>query len=282
MNLACTTSSRRATDPWRWSRGLLAALFLLVLAPAMAAPTATDAGMPAFPALTGPVVDEAHLLPADTFAALSRKLADYARATSTQVVVVTLPTLKGYPIDEYGYQLGRHWGIGQKGKNNGVLLIVDAGERQVRIEVGYGLEGTLTDAQSFGIIHNIIVPQFAKGAYAAGIVAGADEIISVLGTQHQADQHAQVQQRNGTGFLLLLVFLFVLLPLFGALLGRGGRGGPGSGGRGGGLGWLGWLALGMLSGGGGGFGGGGFGGGGFGGFSGGGGSFGGGGASGGW
>ena len=283
VNPAGGTNSWRTADPWRWSRGLLAAMFLFALAPAVtapavAAPTATDAGMPAFPALTGPVVDDAHLLPPDVFAALSRKLADYARATSTQLVVVTLPTLKGYPIDEYGYQLGRHWGIGQKGKNNGVLLIVDAGERRVRIEVGYGLEGTLTDAQSFWIIHNVIVPQFAKGAYAAGIVDGADQILSVLGTRRQADQHAQVQQRTGTGFLLLLVFLFVLLPLLGALLGRGGRGGPGGGGRGGGLGWLGWLALGMLSGGGGG----GFGGGGFGGFSGGGGSFGGGGASGGW
>jgi len=247
---------------------------------ASAAPNPPQGGMPPFPALTGPVVDGAHLLPADVFSSLSQKLAAYSRETGTQLVVVTLPTLKGYPIDDYGYQLGRHWGIGQKGKNTGALLIVDAGEKQLRIEVGYGLEGVLTDAQSFGIIHNVIIPHFKKGDYAGGVVAGTDAILAVLGDQHQAVKQRQVRDRSGTGFLMLLMLFFVLLPLIRAMFGRGGRGGPRSGGGSG----LGWLALGMLGGalgGGGGFGGGGFGGGG-GGFSGGGGSFGGGGASGGW
>jgi uncharacterized protein len=263
---------------------LLASLLLFALIPASAAQNALNAGMPPFPALTGPVVDDAHLLPEDVFDQLSQKLAAYAHANGTQVVVVTLPTLNGYPIDYYGYQLGRHWGIGQKGKNNGVLLIVDAGERQVRIEVGYGLEGTLTDAQSFLIYHNVIVPRFRKGDYAGGITAGTDAILSVLGGHLQATQQRQVRERSGTGFLMLLILFFALSPLLRAMSGRGGWGGPGRWGGG----WLGWLALGMLAGGrgggfgGGGFGGGGFGGGGFGGFSGGGGSFGGGGASGGW
>jgi uncharacterized protein len=261
----------------RGRSGLLASLLLLAAIPASVAQNAPDAAMPAFPPLTGPVVDEAHLLPADVFQRLSQRLAGYAQANGTQVVVVTLPTLNGYPIDEYGYQLGRHWGIGQKGKNNGVLLIVDSGEHQMRIEVGYGLEGTLTDAQSFLIIHNVITPRFRKGDYAGGITAGADAILSVLGGHPLAAQQ-QVRERGGTGFLMFLILLFVLSPLLRALLGRG----QGYGGYGGG--WLGWLALGMLSSGrGGGYGGGGFGGGGFGGgFSGGGGSFGGGGASGGW
>ncbi|MGH8297942.1 MAG: TPM domain-containing protein [Steroidobacteraceae bacterium] len=234
--------------------------------------------MPPFPALTGPVVDQAHLLPGDVFNQLSQKLAAYSHANGTQLVVVTLPTLNGYPIEYYGYQLGRHWGIGQKGKNNGALLIVDAGERQVRIEVGYGLEGTLTDAQSFLIIHNVITPHFRKGDYAGGIVAGTNAILSVLGGHQLAVEQQQVRERSGTGFLMLLILFFALSPLLRAMFNRGGLGYGGWGG-----GWLGWLALGMLSGGrGGGFGGGGFGGGGFGGFSGGGGSFGGGGASGGW
>lgn len=253
-------------------------VILLAAAPAPAAQNALNAGMPPFPALTGPVVDDAHLLPTDVLDRLSRKLAGYSQANGAQVVVVTLPTLNGYPIEYYGYQLGRHWGIGQKGKNNGVLLIVDSGERQVRIEVGYGLEGTLTDAQSFLIIHNVILPRFREGDFAGGITAGTDAILGVLGGKQQAVQQQQAQERNGTGFLMFLIVIFVLLPLLRAMFGGGRWGGPG--GRSGG-GWLGWLALGMLSGGGrgGGFGGGGFGGGGF---SGGGGSFGGGGASGGW
>lgn len=236
--------------------------------------------MPPFPALTGPVVDDAHLLPRDVVNRLSQKLAAYARTNGTQLVVVTLPTLNGYPIDYYGYQLGRHWGIGQKGKNNGALLIVDAGEKQVRIEVGYGLEGTLTDAQSFLIIHNVIAPRFRGGDYAGGIVAGTESILSVLGDKHQAVERQRVHERSGTGFLMLLILLFALSPLLRAMSGRGGPGSRGHTGAG----WLGWLALGMLGGGlGEGFGGGGLGGGGgFGGFSGGGGSFGGGGASGGW
>jgi len=257
---------------------------MLAAIPVSLAQRSLDAGMPPFPALTGPVVDDAHLLPEGALNQLSQKLAAYSRDNGTQLVVVTLPTLNGYPIEYYGYQLGRHWGIGQKGRNNGVLLIVDAGEKQVRIEVGYGLEGTLTDAQSFLIIHNVIVPRFRRGDYAGGITAGADAILSVLGGHQLAVEHQQVRDRGGTGFLMFLIFLFVLLPLLRMMFGGGGWGGPGY--RGGG--WLGWLALGMLSSGrrrglgGDRFGGGGFGGGGFGGFSGGGGSFGGGGASGSW
>jgi uncharacterized protein len=264
-------------------RTLLAALLLLAAAPACLAQSWPGAGVPPFPALSGPVVDEAHLLPGEVLQQLSQKLAAYAHDNGTQVVVVTLPTLKGYPLEDYGYQLGRHWGIGQKGKNNGVLLIVDAGEKQMRIEVGYGLEGTLTDAQSFLIIHDVITPRFRKGDYAGGITAGTDAILSVLGGRQLAAQRQQVRERGGTGFLMFLVLFFVILPMLRAMFGRGGYSGRMGGG------WLGWLLLGMLSGGGGrgrgGFGGGGFGGGGFGGgggFSGGGGSFGGGGASGGW
>jgi uncharacterized protein len=267
---------------------LVSLLALAALLPASGAQSPLDAGMPPFPALTGPVVDDAHLLPGDQLDRLSQKLAAYADANGTQVVVVTLQTLHGYPIEYYGYQLGRHWGIGQKGKNNGVLLIVDAGEKQVRIEVGYGLEGTLTDAQSVLIIHNIIAPRLRMGDFAGGISAGTDAILSILGGHQLAVEQQQVRERGGTGFLMFLILIFVFLPLLRAMLDRG-WGGPGRAGGG----WLGWLLLGMLSGGGrgrgggfggGGFGGGGFGGGGFGGggFSGGGGSFGGGGASGGW
>jgi uncharacterized protein len=274
-----TKNRDHAADRAQW---LLVSLLVLAAIPAAsAAQSSLDAGMPPFPALTGPVVDDAHLLPEDVFNQLSQKLAAYARQNGAQVVVVTIPTLNGYPLQYYGYQLGRHWGIGQKGKDNGVLLIVDSGERQVRIEVGYGLEGTLTDAQSFLIIHNVILPRFHSGDYAGGITAGTDAVLSVLGGHLQMVQQRQVRDRSGTGFLMFLILIFAVAPLLRAISGRGGWAGPGRVGGG----WLGWLLLGMLSGGGGrggGFGGGGFGGGGFGGFSGGGGSFGGGGASGSW
>jgi uncharacterized protein len=251
------------------ARLALALLPTLFAGAALAAATPPAATLPPFPALSGPVVDAAHLLPAAVFERLSRRLAAYSEKTGTQLVVVTLPTLDGYPIEEYGYQLGRHWGIGQKGKNNGALLIVDAGERQLRIEVGYGLEGTLTDAASFEIIHDVIVPRFKKGDYAGGIVAGTNAILTLLGDDAAAAQQRQVREQSTTGGLMLLMVLFVLLPLVARMFSGGRAGGSG-------LLWLGLLA--ML----GGSGRGGFGGGGFGGFSGGGGSFGGGGASGGW
>ena len=271
----------------RWV--VLCVLTLVVYPVAAAGSNVLDAGRPAFPAMTGPVVDDANLLSPQVRQALAQKLLEYARHTSNQIVVVTLPSLHGYPIDEYGYQLGRHWGIGQKGKNNGALLIVDAGGKKVRIEVGYGLEGTLTDAASFEIIHNIIVPRFKRGDFAGGIVAGSEAILSVIGDHAAAVRNAQTREKAGTGALMLVVLLFIFSPLIALFFFRGsnrpgsGPGGPGAGppgprgGSGGSM--LGWLALGLLSGLGGG--GGGFGGG-FGGFSGGGGSFGGGGASGGW
>ncbi len=133
-----------------------------------------------FPALTGRVVDDAHLLSPNTMAQLTQELADYERKTTNQVVVVTLPSLQGQSIEDFGYQLGRHWGIGQKGKDNGVLLVVAPHERKVRIEVGYGLEGTLTDGASSQIVHDAILPDFKAGHIERGIVDGTESILAVL------------------------------------------------------------------------------------------------------
>ena len=96
-------------------------------------------------------------------------------------MVVTLTSLQGYTIEDYGYQLGRYWGIGQKGKNTGAMLIVAPKEHKVRIEVGYGLEGTLTDATSRTIIENDILPNFKRGDFNAGVLAGTKSILNVLG-----------------------------------------------------------------------------------------------------
>ncbi len=107
---------------------------------------------------------------------MTGKLAALESSTGRQVVVATLPSLQGYEIEEYGYQLGRAWGIGQQGENNGALLIVAPKERKVRIEAGYGLEPVLTDALSALIIQNEILPAFREGQFERGIVAGVDAI----------------------------------------------------------------------------------------------------------
>jgi len=133
-----------------------------------------------FPELSGRVVDGADLLSAEDENKLTQRLRLHEANTSNQVVVVTLTTLQGEDIADYGYQLGRHWGIGQAEQNNGVLLIVAPNERKVRIEVGYGLEATLTDALSKQIIENRITPKFKKKDYAGGINEGVKAILGVL------------------------------------------------------------------------------------------------------
>jgi len=222
------------------------------------------------PALTGRVVDQAELLDTQAEARLTSMLAGHEQATGEQVVVVTVPDLGGRSIEEFGLELGRTWGIGQKGEDNGALLIVARDDRKIRIEVGYGLEGRLTDAQSSVIINRIIAPAFQRGDFTAGITEGAEAIITVLGGDALPAELRPVmpmaQEQPGglgiLGFFLMLVAIFVI---------GGGRGGRGGGRR---ALLLGALLGGMGRGGGGGFGGGGFGGGG--------GGFGGGGASGGW
>jgi uncharacterized protein len=150
---------------------LLSLLLVLLVAPALALD---------FPTLSGRVVDEANVLDPATRAALADKLANLEAKTTDQLVVVTLKSLQGTSIEDFGVQLGRRWQIGQKDKNNGVLLIVVPSERQVRIEVGYGLEGALTDAVSRLIIENAIVPRFRANDIPGGIARGVDDIISVL------------------------------------------------------------------------------------------------------
>ncbi len=146
---------------------------------------------PQFPALTGRVVDNAGLLSAPERQRLTRLLEEHEAQTTNQVVIVTLESLQGYVIEAFGYQLGRHWGIGQKGKDNGVLLIVASTERKVRIEVGYGLEGTLTDALSRDIIDTRILPAFRSNNYERGIARGTTGILAVLGGTYQPAKPAR-------------------------------------------------------------------------------------------
>ncbi len=226
-----------------------------------------------FPPLTGRVVDEAGLLSSNEMAQLERMLEGHENATSNQIVVVTLDSLQGRTIEEFGYQLGRAWGIGQKGRDNGALLIVAPNEREVRIEVGYGLEGMLTDAVSSNIIHAVVLPAFRRGDMPGGIRSGAMAMVQAVGGEYQMRDRrpaGRAAPLGGSPFVLLILGIFVFV-MFGSNRRSGFRRG---------------MMMGpMIGGGRSGFGGGGFGGGfggGGGGFGGGGGGFGGGGASGGW
>lgn len=134
------------------------------------------------PALTGRVVDQANIISLDARGVIEPKLAELEAKSGIQLVVATLASLEGQEIEPYANQLFRAWGLGQKDKNNGVLLLVAPNERRVRIEVGYGLEGTLTDALSKIIITNAITPRFKAGDFGGGIARGVDDIIAVLTT----------------------------------------------------------------------------------------------------
>lgn len=159
--------------------GLLKAFLLALIALALSCLAAL--AQPTFPPLTGRVVDEAGLLtPADR-ATLTQQLAELERKSTDQLVIVTLKSLQGYEIADFGYRLGRAWGVGQASrKDNGILLIVVPSAKKVRIEVGRGLEPLLTDATSRLIIENRILPAFRRGDFSAGVLAGAKDIQDVL------------------------------------------------------------------------------------------------------
>lgn len=262
-----------------------------------------------FPKFTGLVVDAANVLPPQVEADLAAKLEATQRDTKRQLVVATVPDLQGYDIRDYGYRLGRAWGVGLREVDNGLILLVAPTERKVSIKVGYGLEPIVTDALSSTIINERIVPRFKAGDLPGGVTAGADALMAQLRAapeEAQARLDAAVKEFDrthrsgarrdgGSGFPLSLVFwgfifLFVVLPLLRGR-GRASRGRRYRGGGGGTLPIVLWSIANEIGrsrgGGGGGFGGGGgggsdggWGGGGF--SGGGGGSFGGGGASGSW
>lgn len=145
-------------------------------------------GFPAFaaelPALTGRVVDNADMIDPAAEAALTQKLADFETKGSDQIVVATIPSLGGEEIEPYANRLFNFWKLGQAGKNNGVLLLVARGDRKMRIEVGYGLEGELTNQHATRIIEDDMVPAFRAGDFAAGISKAVDDMIIVIEDSH--------------------------------------------------------------------------------------------------
>jgi len=219
VTAALTGPATRPGDRARAGRvALLLALALAFVATLAAALT--------FPTLTGRIVDDAGILPPEAEAAIAPKLADLEQSSGIQLVVATIPSLEGQEIEPYANELFRTWKLGEAAKNNGVLLLVAPNERRVRIEVGYGLEGTLTDALSKVIITNAIAPRFKAGDFSGGVARGVDDIITVLTTDAadwesrpdlRLDRAPDAPEAPGwllTGVLLAFFALFVVSPGF--------------------------------------------------------------------
>lgn len=159
---------------------------------------ATAAPAQTFPKFSGLVVDDANVIPPDREAALTRKLQDFQQKTGRQLVVATIGDMQGYPLEDYGYRLGRAWGVGLKDVNNGVILFIapnnPAGQRGPRIEVGYGLEPVLTDALASIIIREKMVPILrANGDIPGALDAGTNAIIQQLSLPDEDAKAAQAK-----------------------------------------------------------------------------------------
>ncbi len=225
------------------------------------------------------VNDLAHILTADQVTQLEAKLENYANTTSTQVAIVTITDIGDYDIAEYATKLFNKWGIGQKDKKNGVLIIAAINNHKINISTGGGVQGDLTDALCGRIIRNEMTPPFKQGNYYEGFSRAADAVIAATKGEYKADGKTGKRDIPLKWVIALIVLIYLVLWFLSKIGGGGGGGGSYMSGRGLGAFGAGWF-LGGGGFGGGGFGGGGSGGGGFGGFGGGGSD--GGGASGGW
>ncbi|MFW0716263.1 TPM domain-containing protein [Pedobacter sp. N23S346] len=230
------------------------------------------------------VSDYANVLSADQKQALETKLVTFNDSSSTQIAIAILKSVGDYDINEYAVELGRKWGVGQQGNNNGIMIVVAVGDRKISIQTGYGLEGALPDIYAKRIIDNDIKPNFKAGNYYAGLDAGTTSIIKYTKGEYKNDSpKASSSKKGGFGSIFIVIIIVVVIII---VMRKGGGGGGNSviGGRGASnaLFWAMLFGSGGGRGGNSGWGGGGgsSGGGGFGGF--GGGSFGGGGSSGSW
>jgi uncharacterized protein len=166
------------------------------------------------PPLTGRVVDLAHVLPPNTVESLTARLKAHEETTSNQVTVLVLPSLEGEPLESYSHRVATTWKLGQKGTDNGVLLLVAMKERKIRIEVGYGLEGALTDARSAQIIRGEIVPRFRAGDAPGGVAAGVDAILKTIeGTYQASDKSAPGLDSDAMGQVVVAVIVGLVIGL---------------------------------------------------------------------
>lgn len=188
----------------------LGRLLALAMACVFACGLAFAQSSPSYPALTGRVVDGAGIVSADAKQALETKLKDLEDKSGIQFVVATVSSLGGYEIEPYANGLFRAWKLGEAKKNNGVLLLVAPNEKRVRIEVGYGLEGTLTDALSKIIIANAITPRFKAGDFSGGVTRGVEDVVTVLTTDSAEWQKRPDLRAEEPGLLDTLMPLFVI------------------------------------------------------------------------
>lgn len=206
---------------------------------------ATETQFSSFPSLRGRVVDEVGILSSQTREEIATLSTILEQKTSIQLVVVVLKSLEGRAIEEYGVDLARHWKIGQQDKNNGILLILAPSEREVRIEVGYGLEGDLTDAVSKKIIEKTIIPLLKRNEPGQALLKGTEVIVQFFISPEEFKKYNEVPSReelNSAYVFLIILCVFLFLGRLskrkgkGRFWGGGGFGGGGSGGLGGGFG----------------------------------------------
>ena len=189
-------------QPLRTLAVLLVAVLLLLPAGGPVAALALSV-----PPLTGRVNDTAGVLSPGTVQALEQSLEALEREESTQIVVLTVPGLEGASLEEYALRVVEVWKPGQKGRDNGALLLIAIADRKIRIEVGYGLEGTLTDALAGRIIRNVIAPNFKRGDYDRGVVDGvAAMVATVRGEFAGQGLDTTTAQRDPGEFLVFLLF----------------------------------------------------------------------------
>ena len=203
----------RMSRVWRKPARLIVYLTVL-FAPLQA--TALDV-----PPLTGRIVDLAHVLPADLSEQLTAQLTAHEEKTGNQVAVLILPSLEGEPLEEYSHRVATTWKLGQKSADNGVLLLVALSERKLRIEVGYGLEGTLTDLRSAHIIRDEIVPRFKAGDIPYGIRAGTEAILKTIEGTYQAPEGRPVRTGAEPGAFQYVVIGILVGFLAGIVLSQG-------------------------------------------------------------
>jgi uncharacterized protein len=192
-------------------------LVFLLAAVAVAALVSPAAALEV-PPLTGRIVDHAHLLPADVAASLSAELAAHETRTGNQVTLLTLPSLEGEPLEQFSHRVATTWKLGQKGTDNGVLILVVPGDRKIRIEVGYGLEGTLTDVKSSRIIREEMAPRFRTGDFAGGITAGVKAIVGTIEGTYQPPARKPISIGNKAESTFGMFFVAVVVGILTAAI----------------------------------------------------------------